>query len=37
MRKRRWGRGTFAAVGSLGLLLVLGGCGTEKEEEPRWG
>ena len=35
MRMHGWGRGTSAAL-ALGLLLVLGGCGTEKEE-PKMG
>jgi ketosteroid isomerase-like protein len=32
MRTGGWGRGTSAGLGALGLLLVVGGCGTEREE-----
>lgn len=35
MKKHCWSRGTSAAAGALGLLLILGGCGTEKEKEPK--
>jgi ketosteroid isomerase-like protein len=34
MRERRWARG-ISASGALLLVLSLGGCGTEKEEEPK--
>lgn len=29
-----WSRGTSAALGALSLLLILGGCGAEKEDRP---